>query len=274
MVTDHKIIKKYKAKYGTLWFPEGAYSSVVLKRYDGQTYYADLLGDQPTVWHYWINKKSIKPVEEMDTDTFRIFELIRQPVVIAFVDLNSKDKKVFKASQNLVDNILPKVAPAFFHGAVIAYADNNQYKQHRKMLGVTTSKTPALTINNNEQKVLPFPDNLEMNEDNISKWLSDFVKGKLVAKDAHFGEIIDAEIKYMMPDITQLKQKTFVDKIYEEEQDAVLFIYSSHEENDVQRLIAKRYNELAQRFSQMKINTVKFYSFDKNTDGQPPRIDT
>lgn len=35
LVTDKKIIKKYKAKYGTLWFPEGTYSTVVLKRYDG-----------------------------------------------------------------------------------------------------------------------------------------------------------------------------------------------------------------------------------------------
>jgi len=35
LVTDKKIIKKYKAKYGSAWFPEGTYSTIVLKRYDG-----------------------------------------------------------------------------------------------------------------------------------------------------------------------------------------------------------------------------------------------
>jgi len=43
IVTDKKIIKKYKANFGTLWFPEGAYSTIVLKRYDGKTFYHDIL---------------------------------------------------------------------------------------------------------------------------------------------------------------------------------------------------------------------------------------
>lgn len=43
IVTDKKIIKKYKAKYGTSWFPDATYSTLVLKRYDGQTYFIDLL---------------------------------------------------------------------------------------------------------------------------------------------------------------------------------------------------------------------------------------
>lgn len=35
IVTDKKIIKKYKAKHGSFWFPEGSYSTVILKRNDG-----------------------------------------------------------------------------------------------------------------------------------------------------------------------------------------------------------------------------------------------
>lgn len=173
-----------------------------------------------------------------------------------------------------MDNVLPKVAPAFFMGAVIAYADNTQYKHHRKMLGVAGHKTPALSINNNEQKVLPFPEDQELTEDNIAKWLSKFVQGKLAAKTMQFGEIIDAEIKYMMPEAEQLRHDNFVDKVYEQEQDALVFIYSSATEDEVQRMVAKRFNELAQRFAQMKISTVSFYCFDRNTDGHPPRVET
>lgn len=88
LVTDKKLIKKYKANYGTLWFPEGAYSTVVLKRNDGKTFSHDLLAGNPQMgFMYWVNKKSVREVEEMNVDTFRIFEMIRQPICIAFVDL-------------------------------------------------------------------------------------------------------------------------------------------------------------------------------------------
>ena len=60
----------------------------------------------------------------MNGDTFRIFEMLRQPIMIAFVDMNSQDKKVSKDSIYLVDSVLKEVAPAFYHGLIIAYADN------------------------------------------------------------------------------------------------------------------------------------------------------
>lgn len=124
---------------------------MVVKRYDGKVFAHDLLGGNPTMgFMYWINKKSINNVEEMNTDTFRIFEMIRQPIVVAFVDMKSKDKKVAAESIKLVDEILPEVAPTFFHGLIFAYADNELYFKHRKLLGITHSKVPAISINNHE----------------------------------------------------------------------------------------------------------------------------
>jgi hypothetical protein len=35
VVYDKKLIKKYKGKYGSTWFPEVSYSTLILKRYDG-----------------------------------------------------------------------------------------------------------------------------------------------------------------------------------------------------------------------------------------------
>lgn len=141
IVTDKKLIKKYKANHGTLWFPEGSYTTVVLNRNDGKTFSHDLLQGNPSNgFMFWVNKKSIRDVEEMNTDTFRIFEMIRQPIVVAFVDLKSQDKKVAKDSIQLIDQILPEVAPAFFHGVIISYADNTLYNRHRKLLGITHNK--------------------------------------------------------------------------------------------------------------------------------------
>lgn len=76
----------------------------------------------------------------MNTETFRIFEMIRQPIMVSFVDMNSKDKRVTKQSINLVDNILKEVAPAFYNGVIVTYADNNLYGKHRRILGITHEK--------------------------------------------------------------------------------------------------------------------------------------
>jgi len=167
LVTDKKIIKKYKAKYGSLWFPEGTYSTLILKRYDGQVYHIDLLSDDKN-FMYWINKKSITNVEEMVPETFRIFEILRQPILVAFVDLDSKSKKEFKDSVFLIDEVLKEVAPAFFHGLIVSYADNKLYNRHRKLLGITHSKVPAISINNHGQQVIPYPEDEEISVQAIS----------------------------------------------------------------------------------------------------------
>lgn len=35
VIYDKKTIKKYKQRYGSTWFPEVSYDTLVLKRYDG-----------------------------------------------------------------------------------------------------------------------------------------------------------------------------------------------------------------------------------------------
>lgn len=168
----------------------------------------------------------------MNGESFRIFELVRQPILIAFVDLNSKDKKIFRESVNLVDNVLKEVAPAFFHGLVVTYADNNLYNRHRKMLGLTHNKVPAISINNNEQRVLPYPDDAPMTADALKKWLGKFVKGQLESKSSGFGSIIDAEIKYMLSNLKMLTRYIFVEEAFEEGTDAFVLLYTSSVEDN------------------------------------------
>jgi hypothetical protein len=57
MVLDKKIIRKYKANHGTLWFPEGSFSTLVLKRCDGRIFSHDLLEGAPqNGFAFWMNK--------------------------------------------------------------------------------------------------------------------------------------------------------------------------------------------------------------------------
>lgn len=87
-----------------------------------------------------MSRKSLNLVEEMNTDTYRVFELIRQPILIAFVDMKSADKTEARNSIKLVDEVLPEIAPSFYHGVIFSYADNNVYREHRKLLGITHSR--------------------------------------------------------------------------------------------------------------------------------------
>ncbi len=55
-------------------------------------------------------------------------------------------------------------------------------------------------------------------------------------------------------------------EVYEEGSDVILFLYSTAKEDDVQRMVAGKFNDLAQKFAQMKVKSVKFLSYDVNVE--------
>lgn len=110
----------------------------------------DLMAPQgPMDMGYWINRKSLMDVSQVHSSTFKVFELCRRPILIAFVDFEHEKKAIREASIKTVD-ILKKVAPTYFHGLLFAYADNTEYKTTRQTMGITHNKIPALSINSNE----------------------------------------------------------------------------------------------------------------------------
>jgi hypothetical protein len=66
------------------------------------------------------------------------------------------------------------------------------------LLGITHTRIPAISINNNEMRVVPYPHTKDFTVDNLKSWLTKFVKGELSEKETGFGEVIDADIKYML----------------------------------------------------------------------------
>lgn len=72
IVTDSKLIKKYKSKYGTLWFADGVQlNTLLVRRYDGQFFSLDPLDmTSELIVQVFVNKKSLPPVSEISTETY------------------------------------------------------------------------------------------------------------------------------------------------------------------------------------------------------------
>jgi hypothetical protein len=85
-VDNQRLIKKMKLKYTTRMFSSVALSSLVLRRYDGELVYYDLTSDEHLYSHTWINKNSVKEVDDLTPEAYRLYELLRQPMFFVFVD--------------------------------------------------------------------------------------------------------------------------------------------------------------------------------------------
>ena len=91
---------------------------------------------------------------------------------------------------------------------------------------------PAFAINNNEQKVTPYPRDGDLTVSELKKWITKFLKGQLSFKDSGFGEVIDVDIKYTLSATKNLKRKKFNELVYEEGKDVFLFLYSTGFEDE------------------------------------------
>jgi hypothetical protein len=59
---------------------------LVLRRYDGEFENYDLTSEEHVHIHVWINKKSIKSVDELNNENYLIYGQLRQPIFMIFVD--------------------------------------------------------------------------------------------------------------------------------------------------------------------------------------------
>jgi hypothetical protein len=59
-----------------------------------------------------------------------------------------------------------------------------------------------------------------------------FVKGEIEEKNTGFGEVIDADIKYMLQAMNHLTRREFNEEVFEEGTDVVVLIYTSAVEDE------------------------------------------
>ena len=122
LVTDHKLIRHYKARRGNLWFnDEVQLSSIVVQRFDKHTVAMDLfnLDNVGTLIHF-INKKSLLPVTELDSESAKLVEMVGQQVLVGVTSRASKDQKVREESNFLVQKTLEQISPALYRGMTVA----------------------------------------------------------------------------------------------------------------------------------------------------------
>ncbi len=76
--------------------------------------------DSVGVLIHFINKKSLLPVTELDTEAGRLVEMVGQQVLVGVTSLGSSDPKIRAASKELVERTLPAISPALYRGMTVA----------------------------------------------------------------------------------------------------------------------------------------------------------
>jgi hypothetical protein len=52
-------------------------SSIVLRRYNGEYEHFDITSESSVNFHFWINKNTMKLVDELTPESYKIYELLR-----------------------------------------------------------------------------------------------------------------------------------------------------------------------------------------------------
>lgn len=77
-----------------------------------------------------------------------------------------------------------------------------------------------------------------------------------------------------MGNVKAITRKTYFDLVLEEGKDVFMYTYTTAIEDDTQRLVAQKVNDLAMKFEKMNIKSVLICSYDVNMEHYPQRVDS
>lgn len=163
-------------------------SSLVLKRYDGELMYYDLTSEDHVNIHNWINKKSLKEVDELTNESYRIYELLRQPMFLTFVDF--EDQRYSKECYRAVE-VIKQVAPKFSHIMGFLYVNNTAFLHRKRILGVTWDELPSMAFNMVDSRVIAYPRGKPIERDILFDWFDAILQGKVQVKTSGFNKKVE-----------------------------------------------------------------------------------
>jgi hypothetical protein len=227
-----------KRKYAGEWFEKVGMSSAVLKRYDGKYVKYDITGGDKVNFSSWINKNSMKPVEEYSNTVARMYEMLRQPILMAFT--KSTNPSSIKKTNKAI-SVFNKISPKYEHVIGFVHTEVDKWPESRlRMFGVRSDMPfPQIAFHMQDSRVLTYPFDQEITKDSLMGWLDGAFKGEIQASyekpQAVVGDtIFETLLNYTVPTTPD----NYIENIFEEGIDTVMFLYSTESINEQQRNVA------------------------------------
>ena len=124
---------------------------------------------------HFINKKSLLPVTELDNESGKLLEMVGQQVLVGVTYLSSKDARIRDQSKELVEKILPAIAPTLYRGVSVATVDFARARTVMQQMELTEADMPIVYITDTiTQYPIRYKGKLEQND--LRKWAQDQLK--------------------------------------------------------------------------------------------------
>jgi hypothetical protein len=262
IVLNKPLIKILKAKYGSLWFEGFSSTSAILKKTNGKIVNIDLFTINKHLLDV-ITIKNKKPVDELTGQNMKLYEFLRLPILLSFLDPVNDPEGQLKHI-----NTLEQVAPRFEDKISFAWVDNESLKQKRLPLGIMHNKVPAMALNlAQDQRKFPFPLEKDITVESVTKFLTDFLTNKLqdqsnVIKQRQSERALErAHLQSKYKFMTMLQSEDYHKLARVEGQDALIVFVNTELDSDLEPTLMI-FDIVAERFKALKISSVEVGLYD------------
>ncbi|KAL4447017.1 hypothetical protein ABPG74_013869 [Tetrahymena malaccensis] len=268
IITNKKEIRAAKNKYQDKWFEGVSLNSIIIQRSIGIYDIIDLsdvIVDMKNL-KAEIVSKSLRLVDEFTLENYEYYQQDKKKqILVAVVD------SILDVTQSKrVISILESLAKQFVHRLHITWVEGNLNPEKRKMLGIPLkAKLPQIAFFRIDYhtKVI-FPSNLEINYQNLFEFINDYLTLPLMDVQKKYMNY-EQKIKYqkinnILTAFTQLKEKSFIQKIIQYETSQYILLYyldlESLVEGKVNENQMKEINQVSTRIQQLYGNSIiQFY---------------
>lgn len=179
-VTKKDLVQEYREERGKEWFGEFSSNSLVLfkKMRDEKppkTLFYDLSTETSPVYD-WINQESLEPFDELSGGSYKIGDLIKKPMFLAFLD---RTHPKYGAESIVLYSHLTQIAPEYPQ-FIFMFSESSQNEAKKRYLGITWKEEPALALNYIRSKgSIVFPRKRKFTLENIREFLNAYIRGEL-----------------------------------------------------------------------------------------------
>lgn len=216
----------------------------------------------------WVNRNSLDDVDQLSPDTYKIYEMLRLPMLLAFTDTESEFERYKQKSLELLET-LRGIAPRY-HGVIITYIDGEKYSDRKRQLGISWDELPAVGFNSNDGRAIAFPRTKEMTAKNLIKFIQKSMTGEL-KNTAPKGQPVNSDLLDLLPNAERLDTESFVENVLEEGIDAFILIYQSDNAKSFE--YAQAFNTACERLKDYSDGKMFMGHHDVASEGFPPGID-